>query len=135
MQAYSLDLRERVVSAYEKGANTIAEIATRFSVGQTFLKKMLRQKRDTGSLERLPQRAGAKKALSEPHRNWLAMQVRDTPDVTLVELQGRLSQEKKVRVSPATVCRELKEVRLPRKKSRCRRPRETPASGRGFGAR
>ena len=79
MQAYSLDLRERVVSAYEKGANTIAEIATRFSVGQTFLKKMLRQKRDTGSLERLPQRAGAKKALSEPHRNWLAMQVRDTP--------------------------------------------------------
>ena len=94
------------MSAYEKGANTIAEIATRFSVGQTFLKKMLRQKRSTGSLERLPQCIGAKKALSEPHRNWLAMQVRDTPDVTLVELQGRLSQEKKVTVSLAPVCRE-----------------------------
>ncbi len=63
MQAYSLDLRERVVAAYEKGSNTIAEIAERFSVGETFLKKMLRQKRETGSLERLPQRAGAKKRL------------------------------------------------------------------------
>jgi transposase len=118
MQAYSLDLRERVVSAYEKGANTIAEIAARFSVGQTFLKKMLRQQRKTGSLERLPQRAGAKKALSNSHRDWLATQVKDTPDITLVEWQERLGTEKNVRVSPATVYRELKALRLPRKKSR-----------------
>jgi transposase len=118
MQAYSLDLRERVVTAYEKGANTIADIAARFSVGQTFLKKRLRQKRETGSLECLPQRAGAKKALSEPHRHWLATQVKATADVTLVELQERLSKEKKVTVSPATGCRALKEVRVPRKKRR-----------------
>lgn len=37
MLAYSLDLRERVVAAYEKGDATIAEIAQRFSVGQTFV--------------------------------------------------------------------------------------------------
>jgi len=49
MQAYSLDLRERVVSAYEKGGATVAEIAARFSAGQTLVKKMLRQKRETGS--------------------------------------------------------------------------------------
>lgn len=49
MRAYSLDLRERVVASYEKGTGTIAEIAARFSVGETFLKKMLRQKRETGS--------------------------------------------------------------------------------------
>jgi transposase len=118
MQAYSLDLRTRVVSAYETGANTLAGIAARFSVGPTFLKKMLRQKRETGSLERLPQRAGAKKRLSEPHRRWLATQVKATPDVTLVELQERLAKEKNVTVSPATVCRELQALRLPRKKSR-----------------
>jgi len=56
--------------------------------------------------------------LSEPHRNWLAPPGKDTPDVTRVELQERLSKEKKGTVSPATVCRELQEVRLPRKKSR-----------------
>ena len=68
MRAYSLDLRERVVAAYEKGEETIAEIAARFSVGETFLKKMLRQKRESGSLERLPTQAGAKRALANEHR-------------------------------------------------------------------
>jgi transposase len=117
MQAYSLDLRTRVVSAYKTGANTIAEIAERFSVGQTFLKKMLRQKRETGSLARLPQRAGAKKILSASHRRWLARQIADQPDATLGELQERVAKEKPVSVSPATVCRALQELQLLRKKS------------------
>ncbi len=117
MQAYSLDLRTRVVSAHETGANTIAEIAERFSVGQTFLKKMLRQKRETGSLARLPQRAGAKKILSASHWRWLARQIEDQPDATLGELQERLAKEKQVSVSPATVCRALQELQLRRKKS------------------
>lgn len=118
MQAYSLDLRQRVVAAYEKGEATIAEIAAGFSVGQTFLKKMLRQKRETGNLERLPARAGAKKALSKQQRQWLAKQVSERPDATLAELQEALLTEKKVSVSTATVCRELKALRLRRKKSR-----------------
>jgi transposase len=117
MQAYSLDLRTRVVSAYEKGENTIAEIAARFTVGQTFLKKMLRQKRETGSVERLPQRAGAKPILSTPHRTWLAKQIRAISDTTLAELQEKFLQEKHVSISPATVCRELQAFRLRRKKS------------------
>ena len=117
MQAYSFDLRARVVRAYEKGGNTIAAIAEQFAVGQTFLKKMLRQQRETGSVERLPQRAGAKPILSEPHRKWLAKQIKDIPDATLAELQERLAQEKHVVISTATVCRELQALRLPRKKS------------------
>jgi transposase len=117
MQAYSLDLRARVVSAYEKGGNTIAAIAEQFAVGQTLLKKMLRQKRETGSVERLPQGAGAKAQLSEPQRKWLAEQIQEVPDATLAELQERVAQEKHVVLSTATVCRELKAWRLPRKKS------------------
>ena len=117
MQAYSLDLRERGVSAYEQGGVTLAEIAARFSGGQTFVKKMLRQKRETGSWERLPQRAGVKKALADTPRRWLALQVKAAPDATLGELQEQLGKEKQVRVSQATVCRELQPLRLPRKKS------------------
>jgi transposase len=118
MKAYSLDLRERVVAAYEKGKNTIAEVAAQFSVGETFLKKMLRQKRQTGSLERLPQRAGAKKVLNRTHRLWLAKQIKEQPDATLVELQTSLLEKKKKSVSPATISRELQELRLGRKKNR-----------------
>lgn len=118
MQAYSLDLRTRVVSAYEKGGVTLAAIAAQFAVGQTFVKKMLRQKRETGSLARLPQRAGTKKKLTEAQRQWLAQQVKVVPDITLGELQEQLAAEKKVQVSQATICRELQARQLVRKKSR-----------------
>ena len=117
MLAYSLDLREKVVAACEKGDSTIAEIAERFSVGQTFVKKMLRQKRETNSLERLPHRAGAKKRLTDKHRRWLARQIKETPDLTLQEIQEKLLAEKNILVSLATICRELKALRLPQKKN------------------
>jgi len=133
MRAYSLDLRERVVAAYEKGGQSIAEIAAQFSVGQTFLKKMLRQKRQSGSLERLPSRAGAKKVLSEVHRRWLSKQVKERPDATLVELQEGLQKTQQVRVSRATVSRELQGLRLPRKKSRLSLVSATIGNARGSG--
>ncbi len=133
MRAYSLDLRERVVAAYEKGGQSIAEITAQFSVGQTFLKKMLRQKRQSGSLERLPSRAGAKKVLSEVHRRWLSKQVKEQPDATLVELQEGLQKTQQVRVSRATVSRELQGLRLPRKKSRLSLVSATIGNARGSG--
>jgi transposase len=135
MQAYSLDLRKRVVAAYEKGEHTLAEVAQRFSVGQTFLKKMLRQKRETASLERLPQRAGAKKILSPPHRDWLAKHVKENPDATLAELQKGLRQQKQVSVSLPTLCRELQALRLGRKKNRSSPPNAINANAPGSGAK
>ncbi len=39
--AYPKELRERVVATAEQGEYTIAEIANTFSVGVTFVKKML----------------------------------------------------------------------------------------------
>ena len=97
MQAYSLDLRERVVKAYEKGGATLVEIAGRFSVGPTFVKKMLRQKRETGSLERVPQRAGAEKGL-----------VRHSPEVVGPASQSQAGCDS-WRIARAVDAREAKE--------------------------
>ena len=118
MQAYSLEVRERVVNASEKGGGTPAEIAAQCSVGQTLVKKMLRPKRATGSLARLPQRAGAKKKVSDSQRKWFARHVKAVPDLTLGELREQLGEGVNVQVSQATGCRELQALRLPRKKSR-----------------
>jgi transposase len=133
MLAYSLDLRERVVSADETGEATITEIARRFSVGETFVKKMLWQKRETDSLERLPHRAGAKKRLSKADRRWLAEQIKETPDLTLQELREKLSAERNKKASLATICRELKDLRLPQKKNHSKQASVTIASERGSG--
>ncbi len=135
MQAYALALRERDVAAYEKGNHTIAEVAVQFSVGETFLKKMLRQKRQTGSLMRLPHRAGAKKVLQKTHRQWLAKQIKEKPDATLVELQTNLLENRRVSVSPATLSRELKLLRLPLKKSRSSHRSATTENAVGSGER
>jgi len=40
MQAYSLDLRKRIVAAYENGVETILEVAERFEVSDSFIKKL-----------------------------------------------------------------------------------------------
>ncbi len=47
-RAYPPELRSRVVAAVEQDELTIAEIASVFSVGLTFIKKMLRLQRAGG---------------------------------------------------------------------------------------
>jgi transposase len=58
MRAYSLDLRQKVVAAVERGDSTIEEVASTFGVGQTFVKKMLRQHREIGDLSPRPHGGG-----------------------------------------------------------------------------
>ncbi len=58
MQAYCLDLRQRVVSAYENGVETILEVAEIFQVSQGFIKKLLARKRATGDIARIGHRGG-----------------------------------------------------------------------------
>ena len=133
MQAYSLDLRQRVVAAYENGVETILEVAARFEVSDSFIKKLLRRKRATGDIAPIGHRGGQPKRLSEKHRKWLLKTVLATPDITLSELQERLSHEKDLAVSVSTVCRELQALNLRRKKSRWSLVKGISGSERGTG--
>ena len=133
MLPYSLDLRERVVTAYEQGVETIAEIAMRFSVGQTFVKKMLRQKRETGSLAIKECRPGPEKLLSEKDCQWLRREINKEPDLTIDQLHERLMKERRVMVSRATVGRAVQSLNLPLKKRVNRRRSETTGNVLGIG--
>jgi len=116
MQAYSLDLRQRVVNAYEQGEGSIAEIAEMFSVGQSFVKKMLRQWRATGDLSPLPHGGGRAPALAAKQLRLVQLKVRQQPDVSLAELQSHVTEQARVAVSQATLSRALSRLDLPRKK-------------------
>jgi transposase len=111
-----MDLRQRVVSAVEVGEGTIAQVAARFQVGQTFVKKMLRQWRERGDLTPRPHGGGATASLRTQHLQKLAQQVKKEPDATLEELCRFLGETAQVTVSEATVCRALQRLHLPRKK-------------------
>lgn len=117
MQAYSVDLRRRVVHAYEQGRRTVAEIAEQFSVSPGFVKKMLRQWRSTGDLSPLPHGGGKPASLSAQQRLRLRRKVRERDDISLAELQDYLRDEERVEVHVSTICRALRQSDLPRKKS------------------
>ena len=133
MQPYSLDLRQRVVSAYENGVETILEVAERFEVSDSFIKKLLRRKRATGTIAPVGHRGGQPRRLSDKHRKWLLKTVLAQPDITLGELQERLLREKNLSASVPTLCRELRALNLRRKKSRWSLVSETNESERGTG--
>lgn len=78
--------------AYEQGRNSIAEIAARFGVGPTFVKKMLRQHRETGDLTERPHGGGRPASLSLKQRRLLQQKVQREQDISLSELQAYLQE-------------------------------------------
>lgn len=118
MRAYSLDLRQKVVAAVERGDSTIDEVATTFSVGQTFVKKMLRQHRATGDLSARPHGGGHVPRLSPKHLAALRAEISRRPDKTVAGLREHLEAHAGVAVSAPTVSRALAKLGLSRKKKR-----------------
>ena len=117
MRAYSLDLRQRVVRAYEQGQDSIAQLAARFGVGPTFVKKMLRQHRESGDLAPRPHGGGRPASLSPRQRRLLRRKVEREQDISLTELQTYLREATQVEAHVSTISRALKALDLPRKKS------------------
>jgi len=113
MKAYSLDLRQRILAAVDEQTLTRPQIAQLFSVSTSWIRRLVQRRRETGSIEPLRHRSGPKPALNEENLQHLRELVREKSDATLEELRGRLA----VRVSVMTVCRALKQLRLPLKKS------------------
>jgi transposase len=116
MRAYSLDLRQRVVRAYEQGEGSISEIATRFGVSIPFVKKLLRRWRETANLAPLAHGGGKPKSLSARQHQLLKRKVREQADISLAELQSLLDEQESVRVHVSTISRALASLGLPLKK-------------------
>jgi transposase len=118
MRSYPVELRERVVKAVEEREGSIEAVAKIFSVGTTFIYKMLRQKEETGSLSPKPHGGGFAPLIDEPELKELRHLVEEQPDATLEEFRDRLRQRAQVDASLPMVCRALQKLSLPRKQKR-----------------
>jgi transposase len=116
MKAYSVDLRQRVVRAYEHGEGSISEVAACFGVSTAFVKKLLHRWRSTGDLAPLAHGGGKPKSLSARHHQLLKRQVRQHSDISLAELQDFLEEKESVQVHVSTISRALSGLGLPLKK-------------------
>jgi transposase len=101
--------------AVEQGEMTIGEVAEVFSVGKTFVKKMLRLQRAGEDLAPR-QSGGSAPKLTDSDRAVLREAVAEQADVTLAECQAILATHGSGRVSLPTICRALQQLQLPRKK-------------------
>ena len=86
MNAYSIDLRERVVAACDARDGTREQIAARFSVSVPWIRKLLRRRRQTGSIAPKPHGGGRPPAFDEAAVGRLREAVRADDDATLEEL-------------------------------------------------
>ena len=113
MEAYSLDLRKRVLDTCDAGHGT-KEVARLFEVSPAWVRRLKQRRRELGTIKPLSYRHGPKPLLDRHAREQLAKLVRCQPDATLEELQAALP----TKVSRITVWNALAKLGLTFKKSR-----------------
>jgi transposase len=118
MEAYSMDLRRRVIGACDAGKGTKAVAAT-FGVSPAWVRRLKQHRRERGG-DIAPRTGGGSRG-RKIDRDRLAALVAEQPDATLVELRDRLG----VSVTPWAVGKALRELGLTFKKSRSGRPSRT----------
>ena len=125
---YSIDLRKRVVEAYNEGAGgTYVEIAIRFDVGEATVDRWVSRHRRTGSVA--PDAMGGRRhgkfdAVVDAK---LAAMVAEDVDATRLELMERLRDELGLVVSHSAVQDALVRLGLTRKKRLSMRRSATPS--------
>jgi len=123
--AFSLDLRERVWRAYEQGSLSQPRVAEQFGVSASFVRDLVRRRRETGTLAPKPHGGGHPPALNEKGLEHLADALARKSDATLEELAREMRQRYKLSLSASAVRRALGWLRLTRKKEghACQRKR------------
>ena len=84
VQAYSMDLRERIVAAVDAGL-TQGQAAERFGVSLRTVERYLARRRATGSLAATEQRHGPEPTVRRQLQAWLPARLDAAADATLAE--------------------------------------------------
>jgi len=116
-KAYSLDLRQKLVDAYDRGDISQARLASQFGVAESFVEKLLKQRRETGSIAPKVRAVQTPPKLNEAHRAILAELVGATNDATLAELCDQIHERTGIRVGITTMHNTLKRMGLTVKKN------------------
>jgi len=122
-KAISLDLRQRIINALSK-TQSIEEVAKRFDVSESSVKRYKRLLRETGALETRPRPGNrAARKLTDELRQVVIAWIDAEPDLILPVVAQRLLDQYSVSITPSQLSRTLIALGYSRKKT----PRSTRA--------
>jgi transposase len=115
MAPYSMDLRERVMRAWD-ACGDADEVAATFSVSRAWVHRLVQRRRETGSIAPRQQTKFRSRVLAGQEQR-LAALINARPDATLEELRDALSTT----AALSTVWLEIDRLGVTVKKNRTRR--------------
>lgn len=118
MKAYSTDFRQSVAAARDAGMST-SEVVEVFGCCASWIRRLMQRRRERGTLEPIQRSQVDQRKIDDVKQEQLRQFILQHPDATLGELIVALD----LNVHSGTLCRRLKAMNLPLKKSPC-----TPAS-------
>ena len=111
MDAYSLDLRKRVLARCDAGhgAKQVAEL---FDVSPAWVRRLKQRRRERNSISPVKRKMPDQRKLKDKDREQLQKLVAETPDATLEELRKMMNGK----ASIVTLWRALRDLKLSLKK-------------------
>ena len=116
MAAYSIDLRKKILSAWDNKEGTQRELAKRFKVSLSFIRDFLRRYRETGEIKARPQGGDRPSKLKGKEEELLKIMVTEQSDIYLREIQEGIKERTEIEVSISSLSRTLNRLKLKRKK-------------------
>ncbi|BAZ29903.1 putative transposase IS630 family protein (plasmid) [Cylindrospermum sp. NIES-4074] len=116
MAAYSIDLRKKILSAWQNQEGTQRELAERFKVSLSFIRDFLRRYRETGEITARSQGGDRRSKLKDKEQELLKIMVTEQNDLYLREIQAAIKERACIEVSISSLSRTLNRLKLNRKK-------------------
>ena len=116
--AYSIDLRERVVAAFDARDVTDEQVAKLFNVGEATVHRWKRLKRETGALDHKPFGGGMPSRVTPDQLAVVRKIVEEQPDQTVQEVAWEFHRRTGRSVSRSAMGRTLLKLGFTRKKRR-----------------
>jgi transposase len=116
--AYSMDLRERILKAWQAKEDSQRNLAARFKVSLAFVRDLLKRYRETGDIAPRPQGGDRRSKLKGADQDLLREIVSRQNDLYLWEIQAEIKEKRGIEVSTSSLCRTLQRQQLGRKKKR-----------------
>ncbi len=120
---YSIDLRKKVVAAYQNNEGSMRRLAKRFKVSFSFVANLIARVKQTGQVAPKPHGGGNLSSVKVQGETFLSKLIENQPDLILEEIRDEYNEHFEP-VSRSTIDRTLTRLNLTRKKKTLFDPRK-----------